>query len=135
MVSAQSFAALQVFQLPPHEVALQQFLHSFLGGELAWRDEDALLEETVVFGEAEDWLFERAFLFGREGEGLGVALIGDGFGEFDEKSWLFCGVEGEFAILNMWELLLLFCGEVAVRLAARWGVISFLHIFYYDKQL
>jgi hypothetical protein len=108
-------------------------LHSLFRGKFSRRDEDTLLKKAIILGQAEDRLLAGFVLF-VEAEGLGGALVGH-FGELDEVLGLFSHVEGELAILDIGELFLLFVGEVAVRLALGRGVISLLHIFYYDKQL
>ena len=56
-------------------------------------NEYSFLEETIIFGKAEDRLFWRAFLFRGDAERLCVVLAIADFGEFDEVLRLIGGVE------------------------------------------
>ena len=61
------------------------------------------LEEVIAGGQAEDCLFGGTFSLVWEADGLSVALIVGDFGELDEVFWLFGGVKGELAEVDVGE--------------------------------
>ena len=112
---------LQLLDLPPDQLILQQFLHLLLAGELVGRDEDALLEEAIVLVQAGRYVL-RVFLERGDGEWLRVALVGDHLRELYEIFRVLGSVEGQFPELDVGELLagLVFGrGEVVAR-GTRW---------------